>query len=478
MAKKTSVKRGNLISVVSFITLLIILASVFVLSGSFSDLVTTINKSQASQANAKITQSFGEAFKDESINTDKWIVTKTDGVSVTETASDNLRLDIPAGAVNAKARAGTLTFKELLKDNGDFRAMAVVYRPIATGDGMGVVGIRFSSKGADDDEAAVVRWQVNGTNSKAVFAVNGADGTRLETDQAPLAGNIAILRLDRINKKYRAFYKVGRDFTGDTGWKQLGTELNATLGNEGRISIFAHNGGVKDKFPKVVGKFDEFHLGWEGEPATGITFSDAFANGGLGVNWKVYKSDGAQVYENKNDNLILSLTSGGLSGKPRHARIVRTTPVVREDKNFALNTVLFKPTVVGEGSGLAGLGFVSTGNVDDEAANVRWVVSGTSVSKLVFVVRAPDGTLAEQASVNLDSNVKRVTLRLVRSGNKYAAFYRTGDSDTDFVKIGADASSNFGAPGHAILMVNNMGAGGKFPRVVGRFDSVSGNVSK
>ena len=478
MAKKTSSSKRNMLSVVSFITLLVILVSVFVLSGSFSDLITTITKSKASQANVKITQSFGDAFKDGSINTEKWAVSKSDGVLVTETTADNLRMDIPAGAANGKARAGTLTFKELLKDNGDFRAMAVVYRPIVTGDGMGITGIRFSSKGEDDDEAAVVRWQVNGASSKAVFFVNGADGTRMETEQANITGNIAILRLERINKKYRAFYKLGKDFSGDTDWIALGSEANATLGNEGKISIFTHNGGVKDKFPKVVGRFDEFHLGWEGDPATSISFSDAFANGTLGKNWKVYKTDGAQVYENINDNLIMSLTSGALNGKPRHARIVRTSPVVREDKNFVMNSALFKPTVVGEGNGFAGLGFVSTGNVDDEAANVRWVVSGTTVSKLVFVVRAPDGTLAEQANVSLDAKVKKITLRLVRNGNRYAAFYRTGDSDTDFVKIGADASSNFGAAGHVMLMVNNVGAGGKFPRVVGRFDGVSGNVSK
>ena len=478
MAKKTSSSKRNMLSVVSFITLLVILVSVFVLSGSFSDLITTITKSKASQANVKITQSFADPFKDGSINTEKWIVTKSDGVSVTETTADNLRFDIPAGAINNKPRSGNMTFKELLKDNGDFRAMAVVYRPIVTGEGTGTTGIRFSSKGADDDEAAVVRWQVNGTNSKAVFVVLGADGTRMESDQSNVTGNVAILRLERINKKYRAFYKLGKDFTADTDWIRLGSESNATLGNEGTVSVFTHNAGVSGKFPKVVGRMDQFILGWEGAPKTSIGFSDAFANGTLGKNWKVYKTDGAQVYENANDNLIMSLTSGALNGKARHAQIVRTSPVVPEDKNFAFNTILFKPTVVGEGSGLAAMGFVSTGSVDDEAAQIRWVVSGTTVSKLVFLVRAPDGSLAEQTGVNLDTKVKQLTLRLVRNGNKYAAFYRIGDSDADFVKIGADTSSNFGAAGHVMLMVNNMGAGSKFPRVVGRFDSVSGNVSK
>lgn len=481
MAKKPSSSKRNVLSVVSFVTLLVILVSVFVLSGSFSDLITTITKPKASQANPRITETFIDAFKDGKINEGKWSVSKSEGVKITETQTDNLRFDIPAGALNNKARGGALTFKELLKDNGDFRAIAVVYRPIVTGDGTGITGIRFLSKGADDDEGAAVHWRVSGTSSKAVFFVNGADGTRLETEQKNITGNIAMLRLDRINKKYRAFYKLGRDASADTDWIPLGSEVNAALGNEGWVSVFTNNMGVGGKFPYVVGRMDEFRIGWEGNPAppaTRIGFHDAFADGVLGKNWKVYKSEGAQVYENKNDNLIMSLPSGAVNGKSRYARIVRSSPVVPEHKNFVLNAALFKPTVVGEGQGFSGLGFVSTGNIDDEAATVRWAVSGTTVSKLVFVVRAPDGSLSESASVNIAATVKQLTLRLTRVGDRYAASYRTGDSDSDFIKIGNDASSSFGAAGHVMLMVSNTRVNSKFPRVVGRFDAVSGNVSK
>lgn len=480
MVKKTSASKLNLVSVVSFVTLLVILVTVFVLSGSFSDLVTTITKPKASQANVHVTESFTDAFKDGVINEEKWSVAKTDGATVVETTADNLRFDIAAGNVNNKARSGSLTFKELFKDNGDFRAVAVVYKPIVTGEGMGATTIRFSSKGSDDDEAAGVQWRVNGTSSKIVFFVNGADGSRMETNQASINSNIAVLRLDRINKKYRAFYKPGRDLSADTDWISLGNEANATLGNEGRISIVTNNTGSNDKFPKVLGRLDQFSVGWEGAPstATRIGFSDAFADGVMGKNWKVYKNDGVMVYENKNDNLIMSLTSGSVSGKPRYARVVRSTPVVPEHKDFAFNTTLFKPTVVGEGQGFSGLGFVSTGNVDDEAATIKWVVSGTTVSKLVFVIRAPDGSLAEQASVNLDAKLKQLTLRLVRTGDRYTAQYKTGDSDADLIVIGRDTSSSFGAAGHVMLMDSNVGAAGKFPRVVGRFDGVNGSVAK
>ncbi len=478
MAKKSS-KNANLLSVVSFITLLVILVSVFVLSGSFSDLVTTINKSKASQANPKTTESFADPFNDGNVNDAKWLVQKSIGTTVVETATDNLRLDIPAGGLDGKPQGASITFKELLKDNGDFRAMAVVYKPIVTGEGSGVTGVRFSSKGADDDESAGVQWRINGATSKVIFFVNGADGKRMETGHADIKSNVAVLRLDRINKKYRAFYKVGADMTADTSWISLGSEINATLGNEGHLSVFTNNAAGNTKFAKVAGRVDQINFGWEGDPRTRDSFSDAFADGVLAKNWKVGRSDGAQAYENKGDNLILALSTGSANGKTRYVHVVRTTPSIPENKDFTLVASMFKPAVVGAGQGFAGLGFVSTGSSDDEAAAVRWHVSGTTVNRLVFVVRAPDGSLSERASVNVASTVKKLTFRLTRVGDKYAAFYRLSqDGDAEFLRIGTDVSSNFGAAGHVLLNVNNIGLGGKFPRVIGQFDQVSGSVAK
>lgn len=477
MAKKSSPASLNLVSVVSFITLLLILVSVFVLSGSFSDLVTTINKSKASQANAQVTESFMDPFKDGVISTDAWTVVKTDGVTVAETAADSLHVDVTEGNVGGKVKSGTLIYNELLKGTGDFRAVAVVYKPVVTGEGTGITAIRFSSKGEDDDEAAVVRWAVSKDSSKISFLVNGADGNRMETQKAEVKSNIAVLRLDRINKRYRAFYKLGSDTTGDKNWIALGNEADASLGNEGRISIATHNGGVGGKFPKVVGRLDQFHIAWEGDPSTKKGFSDAFANGNIGGNWKVSRTDGAQVYENKNDNLIMSMPSGALAGKGRYAVLTRTQPVVPQGKDFAFQAKLYKPAVIGEGTGYAGLRFVSVGAIDDEAASVRWV-AGKDVSKIVFVVRAPDGTLAERASVDVPAALKSATLRLVRVGNSYRGWYRTGDADTDWVAIGSEESSNFGANGTVSLIVSNAGVPNKFPRIVGRFDSVNGSVDK
>jgi hypothetical protein len=471
------ISMANLVSVVSFITLLLILVSVFVMSGSFADFVTTVTKTKASRANPKVSESFADAFNDGKINEGKWTVTKTEGVTVVETTGDNLRFNIAEGNVGGKVRSGSIIFNELFKTSGDFRAVAVVYKPIVTGEGTGTTALRFSSKGSDDDEAAAVRWQASGTGSKIVFLVNGANGKRMETEQVEVKSNVAVLRLDRINKKYRAFYKVGNDLSGDTGWIPLGNEQDISLGNEGRFSLATHNTGANGKYPKVAGRIDQVNISWEGEPSTKNSFSDAFADGNLGKLWKVTRSDGAQIYENKQDNLIMSLPTGPIQNKGRYAVINRAQPVIPEGKEFALQSRMYKPVVVGEGTGYAGIRFVSEGNADDEAASLRWVV-GKELSRMVFVVKNPDGTLAEKASVNVPVTLKAATLRLTRVGDSYRGWYRTGDADTEWVAVGSDTSANFGANGKVGLMVQNANTPGKYPRVIGRFDQVSGSVAR
>lgn len=477
MAKKTT-KNSNILSVISFITLLVILVSVFVLSGSFSDLLTTINKSKASQANPKVTESFSDVFKDGVINDEKWVVTKTEGVNVTENSNDLLRIGVSAGGISGKAKNGILTFKELIKNKGDFRAVAVVYKPIVTGDGTGITAFRFSSSGSEDKEMAAVRWVVNGTSSKIVFTIIDDKGKRLETNAVEVRSNVAVLRLDRINKKYRAFYKVGADTTADVSWISLGADMDASLGNEGYFSLTTHNGGVENKFPQVVGRFDQVAFAWEGDPKTSFGFSDAFANGVLDDRWRVIRSAGVQVYENAADNLVASLTSGSVGGKPRYASIVRKDPTVPLHKDFVFNAGMFKPVVVGSGQGRSSIGFVSAGNENDEAAHIHWVVSGNTISKIVFATRAADGTLVQRASIDIPVTVKRLTIRLVRTGDQYSAKYRIGDNDADFVAIGNAENSSFGADGRVMLSVNNIGASNAFPRVVGRFDQVTGHVVK
>lgn len=478
MAFSKSEKSSPVTLIATFVVLFILAVSALVLSGNFASIVTPfapLLKPFASSNQPKLTEHFTDAFKADAINTEKWTVNKSGDASITQTAANNLRIDIPAGSVNGKAKGAGLTFKEKFKEYGDFRVVAVVYRPVVTGEGVGMTGIRFASSGSADDEGAVIRWQVKGTTSKVVFVVTAADGTRLESQADDLPSNIAVLRLERINKKYRAYYKTGRDTSGDVPWKELGQEQNSTLGNEGRVILFTNNAGADSKFPKVVGRFDTVNIGWEGEPKNTITFSDAFANGVLAKQWVAKGSAGAVARETKADNLNLTVPAGAVGGKPGYMRVTRKSPTVGSDKDFSFTAVMFKPTVTGEGRGAAGLSFNSATSVDDEAAQIRWVVEGAT-SKLVFTVRNPDGTLAERAEASVTQN--KLTLRLVRKDDKYTAWYRTGDSDTDFVQIGHEENAVFGANGFVGLFANNLGVGGKYPRVTGRFDQVNGSVEK
>jgi hypothetical protein len=474
MAAKKSSKVSTFVWVLSF---LFILLSIFVLSGKFGELVTTITKSSASKANPDVSQVFADAFKADTVNTDKWTVVKTGDATVNQTVANNLRIDIPVGSVSGNPKVGRLEFKEQIGEGEDFRVISVVYRPVVTGQGVGITGLRFNSTGGDNDEGSVLSWSVNGASSKVSFVVIAADNSRLINQTADLVSNVAVFRMERVKGKYRAFYKPGNDVSGDTNWIPLGTEIGNSTGKKGNIFLVTNNGGVTGKFPKVAGRFDQVNIWWKGAPTTNTSFKDAFANGNLGTQWKDNKSAGVQVYENVKDNLIMAVPSGAMNNLPKYALLNRQAPTVPTGKDFTMTAALYKPTVVGEGRGYAGLRFVSAGATDDEAASVRWL-TGTGLSKVVFVVRAPDGSLAERSAVDVPVGTTALTIRLVRIGTNYRGWYRIGDADADWKPVGKEESSNFGATGTIGLIVSNMGHSGKFPRVVGRFDSVSGSVAK
>lgn len=477
------------ISPIALIAIVVIAGSVItILNIAVNTTNTTVTKSQATMLQPKLTERYGDNFKTSAINADKWAVGKT-GTDVTagQTETNNLRIDIPAGKDTDKAKAASLTFKQLMKDNGDFRFIVTVYKPLTTGAGPGVSGIRFSSKGSNSDEGAAVRWVVNGDASTISYSVASPDGTTIEKKSVPVKSTIALLRLERINKTYRASYKVGNNMD-DNNWTILGEESNQSLGADGYVALFASDGGDKNKHPKVVARFDGAYLAWEGKPAPSPTtnnFTDTFGSGSIGPKWKASATAGTAVIETNSDNLTMNVSAGGISNKARAGWVVRTQPIIGNDKSFAINAVIYKPIVKGDGQGATSLSFQSTGSLDDESAAIHWVVSEKDkTSKLVFAVRAPDGTLSgERASTDIkDLKANRLTVRLARRkmGNisKYTAFYRIGDADQDWVAIGNEADGNLGGDGHIVLSTSNMGASKKFPGVVGRFDAVTAMIDK
>lgn len=463
-------------------------AGAFALSTAVNTTKTTVETSQATMLQPKITERFQDYFKTDTINTEKWILSKSgNDVAVFQTGSNNLRVDIPAGSDTDKAKAMSLTYKQLMKDNGDFRFIVTMYKPNTTGAGPGISGIRFSSKGTNNDEGASVRWTVNGDASNISFRVLAPDGTSMEKKVVPIKSNVAMLKLERINKVYRASYKVGAAMD-ENNWTILGEESGQTLGADGYLALFASDGGDKNKHPKVIARFDNAFIGWEGKPVPSPVanyFSDKFGDGNIGPKWKASAVLGTAVVETTSDNLTMNVSEGAVKNRARGGWVARSTPVIGNDKNFSINAVMYKPVVRGDGYGVSSLSFQSTGSLDDESAAVRWVVSQKdTVSKLVFAVRSPDGALiGERGTKDIKGiDATKLTLRLVRrkdSGkSKYAAFYRIGDADQDWVQIGNEEDGNLGGDGHIVLSTNNTGIEKKFPKVIGRFDAVSVSVEK
>jgi hypothetical protein len=181
----------------------------------------------------------------------------------------------------------------------------------------------------------------------------------------------------------------------------------------------------------------------------------------------------------------MNVSQGSVSEKARTGWLVRTSPVVENDKSFTIQSKIYKPIVTGDGYGQSSLSFQSTGSLDDESAAVRWVVSEKEkVSKLVFVLRSPDGTIIGERGVKDIKGIgtNKLTVRLnrkIESGKtRYSAFYRTGDGDSEWMNIGNEEDGSLGGDGNIVLSTSNTGIEKKFPKVIGRFDSVSGSVQR
>lgn len=429
--------------------------------------------------NSDLSSNFKDNFKSTAIDVSKWTVLKTGNTGVKQSATNNLVINVPAGSLDGKtSKSGRLVSKQLLGEGDNFRVVSVLYRPVVTGEGLGVTGVRFGSDDKKNDEGAIISWNVNSNKEgKLYFYVKGSDGKRIETKVVNLNSNQAVFRLDRVNDVYFAYYKTGNDTTSDKDWTSLGKVDNSSLGASGFVTLFANNAGEAGKYPAVLSRFDSLSLAWEGGVSTLNKFADSFSNKVVEEQWKKRLTPGSTIVENASDNMVMRIPSGVVSGKPGSAYLKRLSPRIPANKDFSLNTLIYKPVVSGSGLSASGLSFVSSDEEDKEAAKLMWQVGG-STNKLVFAVRNDKGVMSETALIKLKQNVKSLTMRLTRRGDKYSAWYRTGDGDTDFIKIGSDKDLVFGSEGTVGLFSTNLGSLLRYPSVAVRFDSVSGSVEK
>jgi hypothetical protein len=491
-------KQLGLPLIISVGTIVIILGSMLVLSGKFSSLVTTIIKPHASMSMPQIDGSFTDSFKSDAVNTDKWQVARSDEgkVIVAQTAANNLRIDITGGTSDKKVSEGGLVFKQALDDQGDFRALAVFYQPVVTDDRGGAVsGIRFASSDTSNGEAAVIRWIVRKDKEKklnesvASFAVLNAKGDTIYSKELPLKSNIAVFRIVRVNKKYRAGFQVGNDMSSDTNvtWLTPDDFGNASLGQNGRITLFTNNNGMKDTFASVYGRVDTAVMQWQypkGTPTptpNGLeSFNDAFSvEGTIDKKWtKRVPADGsAEVTANKANNLAFTFVSGP---KANSASVVRNNPVVAKGKNFQMTTYIYQPKAVGQGGAYAGILFAEPNFVPAGASKVFWVVSADkTVNKLQFSMMGDDRNWHVKAEKDLnDTKPKAVTLMLRRLDGKYTAHFRLGDNDADWVKLGNDETLPFDATGNMVLFGGTTKGKDVFPYASVQFDQAGGYAQK
>lgn len=455
------------------------IAALVVISGNFTSIETPFAPKINPFATAnqpKLTQNFADVFKAETINTEKWAIKTVGDAKIIQSNANNLRFDLPAGDAGGAPKAAHLTYKDEIDEKSDFQIISVMYKPQVTGTGAGVTGVKFNSSGSENDEGAMVQWVTNGGSSKVSFRVMGPDGSVIESEAETIESNMAVVKLERVNKKYRAYFKQGKDETGDVAWRPLGQERDSKLGKGGKVTLFTHNSGSGKNFPKVIGRFDSVRIAWEGAPNSSISFSDAFANGAVNRNWNVPSVPGTSVKESPADNLVINITNGAAGTTPKRAMLVRKDPIVTAKQGFTTQVSMNKPVVTGNGTGTAGIAFQTTGATNEESAQVYWSVTG-GTSKLIFSVRSADGSLVERGSVDV-KDAKRLTLRLTRKEGSYLAHFRRVDNDTDFVQIGESAKVENAVDGRINLFASNTGIGAKFPAVIAKFDQVNGTVNQ
>lgn len=418
--------------------------------------------------------SFTDKFGDGSIAKGKWNVNKAAGVTVNETQADNLRIVIPNGAVAGKAASGVLVYKEAVADDKDFAVIARMFKPDVAGAGAGRVGIRFAGGEGADAEGVTLYWEQNGSTNELVFQVS-AGGAVVRTQKIPVTGNQVQLALRRTGTEYSALYRVD-NFDDDNAFIEVGEPVTSSGTTAGRIRLFASNVGTNNAYPKVVGRFDSVSLK---SNTSYQLLSDNFAADGSmdSGKWAVSTKGVAGTLGKTGGNLTMTVPSATKPAAsefaPNAVRATSNADVAKDTRGVAV-VELFKPKATGAGSAITGLSFNSESDKNDESASVRWVVTGNSSSKLVFVVRNASGKVVERASANLPNGKGRVTVRLVHGDGTYTATYRVGpglDDDSNFKMLGSEKNPKLGAKGSFGIFATHDNSGTTAPEVVGKFDS-------
>jgi hypothetical protein len=462
----------------SIIGIVILASTALYLSGNFKSLTSPfgsdVGKPKASGEQPNVNSFFEDSFTADKINIAEgaWGLYKApdnNNVKVTESATNGLSVSIQSDKDNPVVKRGGVAFRKTLDSHVDFKATAVVYRPIITGPGTANTGIVFY-RGSDNVEIARVSWDQY-SRSTVTFRVQNLN----KVYQVPVVSDVAVLSLARIGDTIRATYKLGNDTSDSSSEITIGEVTNVNLIGpaSGRVRFQAGNTSYdstdkdgRTDLPRPytytsTGRYTYASVAWMDRSSK--TFSDTFSKNRIGGLWNDYPASNGSIVESTANHLVMKL-----SKTKTGSDILTRTDAVGNNKNFSLETSVVKPTVTGTGTGAARIAYAM--NSGASGANVEWQVSG-GISTLVFEVAGK--TISKTSP---DGDPVQLSMKLTREGTVYTAFYRT-DATADWTQLGQTSTAVLSGAGKLRLITNNS-AGSGSPAVTVQFMSAAGSIQQ
>lgn len=270
-ASSKAKKPNQTLIIAALVILAVILAApVVILSGSFRSLLspTAPDSEVAAAKNNPVTNTtFKDDFADGRIDTNNWSIIKIgsqsdEDIRITEKANEKLQMRVKMVTVEEGLR-GILRFKPLMAANSDFSVKVELPRLESNEQGYGRAGVELV---AADGQTRIVRVLRRRSPSEdvLVFRVKSPSGQDLDYQTTVPNANKVTLKLDRVNGKYRAFYKPGVDTEG-VPWTKIGgykDDGETSRADAGYLQLYAANsspqGGTQNG--RVVARFDDVKI--------------------------------------------------------------------------------------------------------------------------------------------------------------------------------------------------------------------------
>lgn len=210
-------------------------------------------------------------------------------------------------------------------------------------------------------------------------------------------------------------------------------------------------------------------------PDVNASFQDNFSGEQVDQGkWTTSKnSDSVNFATTKDELTILLPATTGAAGRAATNGSLTLKQAIEAKSDFRMSLTMRKPTIKGAGQAMSGIAFASQGSENQEVARLFWRVDG-AVSELVFVTRGADGKMVETNKVAIEA--AKATLRLVRAGQSYVAYYSIGlDDDRNTVKVGQANDTTLGANGRMRIFTSSTNKDGKHPEVLSKVDAAAIN---